>query len=200
MLRLRNAFLIFLSLIVAQMFAVAFALQFGTMFLIPFVLVLSFTGALIFVTTAYSVFFGAPFVPTDKRNVDDMISIAQIKPGDKMVDLGAGDGRIVIAAAKQGAQAEGYEISPFLWLLANWNIKKEGLEKQAKVHLSSYWAHDLSDMDVVTMFLIDHYMPRMHKKLHNELRKGSRVVSYAFQFPNWEHEDKNGKGVYLYRT
>lgn len=198
MLRLKNAFLLFLGLLGLEMISIFLAMQVGLIFLAPFIIILSLTVAVLFVSTAWSVFFGAPFVPTDKRNVDDMIRLADIKEGDHMVDLGAGDGRIVIAAAKAGAFAEGWEISPFLWLLSKWNIRREGLEGKAVVHLGSYWPENMKDVNVVTLFLIDLQMGRMKKKLQAELAPGARVVSYAFRFPDWEYKEKSGRGVYLY--
>ncbi len=116
-----------------------------------------------------------------------------------MVDLGAGDGRILVAAAKMGAHAEGWEINPYLWLLSMWNIRRAGVSALAKAHLGTYWAETFRDADVVTLFLISLQMGRMEKKLLAELKPGARVVSYAFKFPNWQSEAKD-EGVHLYRV
>ena len=161
-------------------------------------LVLSLAGGIFFATTAYSVFFGAPFVPTDRDRVDEMLRLTGLKPGEKLYDLGSGDGRIVIAAAKAGAQAEGWEISPYLWLYSTWQIRRQGLGDRARIHLGSYWEEKFDDADVVTLFLINLQMGRMQRKLQAELRPGGRVVSYAFKFPNWQYESKD-RGLYLYR-
>ncbi len=171
----------------------------GDWFLAVLVIFLSLVGSLFFVSTAYSVFFGAPFVPTDQRNGDEMLRLAGVKAGDKVVDLGSGDGRIIVAAAKLGAKAEGWEISPFLWLASLWRIRKARVGALAKAHLGTYWSEKFSDADVVTLFLINTQMKRMQKKLRAELRPGSRVVSYAFKFPDWAIADRSGTGVYLYR-
>ena len=176
---------------------------FGPFFLIAWVIILvvglSLLGGTLFATTAYSVFSGAPFLPTDERNVDDMIRSSGLKPGELLVDLGSGDGRILIAAARAGARAEGWEISPFLCLWSQWKIRRAGVADKAKVHLGSYWTETFRQADVVTLFLITSQMGRMEKKLRSELPVGSRVVSYAFKFPHWELADKTGRGVYLYR-
>jgi hypothetical protein len=174
-------------------------LFFGAWFLATCIAVVSLLAAVFFVTTAYSVFFGAPFVPTDARNVDEMVRMAGIRPGERLADLGSGDGRILIAAAKAGAQADGWEISPYLWLWSRWKIARAGLADRARVHLGSYWGERFDKTDIVTLFLINTQMGRMQKKLLAEMPVGGRVVSYAFKFPGWPLETKNGRGVYVYR-
>lgn len=196
--RLRFAAILFIALLAAQAIAVVLTAGFGWMFLIPFILLLAFTFSVFIVTTIWSVFSGAPFVPTDARNVEIMIRAAGVRAGDKVVDLGSGDGRIVIAAAKAGARAEGWEISPYLWLLSRWNIRRAGVADRAVVHLGSYWGHRFPDANVVTLFLIDSKMERMKTKLTEELPRGARVVSYAFRFPQWPIANAAGNGVTLY--
>lgn len=193
-----SAIFLFLMLLWAQLTLVAMTVVWGYAFIAVLVAVLSlFVGAL-FATTAYSVFFGAPYVPTGNERVEAMLRLAGVKPGEKLVDLGSGDGRIVIAAAKAGAIAEGWEISPYLWLLSTWKIRRAGLQDRAKIRLGSYWNERFDDADVVTLFLITMQMPRMERKLREELRSGSRVASYAFPFPRWRHAEKRD-GIFLYR-
>jgi SAM-dependent methyltransferase len=196
--RLRTATAIFIALLAAQAVAVVLTAGFGMVFLVPFVLLLAFTFATFMVTTVWSVLSGAPFVPTDARNVDAMIRVASVRAGERVVDLGSGDGRILIAAAKAGAHAEGWEISPYLWLLSKWNIRRAGVADRARVHLGSYWGQRFPDADVVTLFLITFKMPRMKEKLLQELPRGARVVSYAFRFPQWPIAVSGGNGVHLY--
>lgn len=173
-------------------------LIFGVAALAAFISLLSLLAAVFFVTTFWSVAFGAPFVPTDRRNVEGMLALAALKPGEKLVDLGAGDGRILIAAARAGARAEGWEINPYLWLWSRWQIRLAGVEHLAKARLGSYWPRRLSDADVVTLFLIDTKMPPMERKLRVELKPGSRVVSYIFKFPSWPVSGASGTGLRLY--
>ena len=196
--RLQTAIFWFFMLLWVQVALVAMAAVWGYSFIAAFVALFSLLVGALFATTAYSVFFGAPYVPTDNDRVAAMLRLSGLKPGEKLVDLGSGDGRIVIAAAKAGAIAEGWEISPYLWLLSHWKIRHAGLQGRARVRLGTYWAEKFHDADVVTLFLITMQMPRMERKLRAELRPGSRVVSYAFKFPTWAHEDKT-KGVFLYR-
>jgi len=196
---LKAAAIVLAAVLLISAAAVVGVMLWGAWFFTPFVIVLSLLGGAFFVTTAYSCFFGAPFVPTDSRNVEEMIRLAGLKPGERLADLGSGDGRILIAAAKAGAQADGWEISPFLWLWSKWKIRRAGVADRARAHLGSYWEEKFSGSDVITLFLINTQMERMQKKLRAELRPGSRVVSYAFKFPGWEIAARNDHGVYLYR-
>lgn len=147
------------------------------------------------VTTGYSVLFGAPYLPTSASTAAEMLRLAGLKPGEKLADLGSGDGRLLIAAARAGAEAEGWEINPALWLLSLWNIHRAGVG--ALVRLGSYW-HDRVDADVVTLFLIRTQMKRMRRKLLAELKPGARVVSYIFEFPDWPKAGETERGAKLY--
>lgn len=142
------------------------------------------------------VFKGAPFVPTKKTKVIDIIEAAKLKPGDKLVDLGSGDGRILIAAATHGIESHGYEINPLLILWSKYQIKKAGLSHMAFVHWKNFWFEDLSPYNVVTVFGITKIMERLGRKLKTELKPGSRIVSYVFPIPNLKEELANGMHVY----
>ncbi len=143
------------------------------------------------------IFRGAPFVPTQADALERMIRSAEIKPGEKLADLGSGDGRIVIAAAKAGAEAHGFEINPLLVWYSRRQIKKAGLNGKAFIHWKSFWYQDFSSYQIVTLFGITSIMKNLEQKLKTELSPGSRVVSNIFRFPNWEYT-KDGS-VYTYR-
>lgn len=195
---LRNGVVLFLSLFWAQLIMAALAMLWGHWFIGIVFTLLSLAIAAFFTSTAYSVLFGAPFVPMDHAGVAEMIRVAGVGPGQRLYDLGSGDGRILIAAAKAGAHAEGWEVSPFLWLYSRWNIKRQGVADRATVHFGSYWDSSMKDADVITLFLVTIQMGRMEKKLQAELRPGSKVASYAFSFPNWKESVRSG-AVHLYR-
>jgi hypothetical protein len=180
------SFLVFMNLAVGQLFADA-------VFTISLLFMTVFVGA-----TLYAMRSGAPFVPLDPSNVREMVALARIGPGDKVADLGSGDGRILIAAAKAGAEAEGWEINPLLWALSLWNIRRAGVAGKARAHCRSYWDRSMAGKTVVTLFLITGRMPQMERKLMAELPAGARVVSYGFQFPTWPLKASNGKKMYLY--
>lgn len=140
---------------------------------------------------------GAPFVPVRKERLKMAFKLVGLKPGQKIVDLGSGDGRVLITAAKQGIEAHGFEINPFLVLRTKMKIKKEGLQNLVFCRLRSFWRRDLSSFDVVFVYGITHIMKGLEKKLQRELKPGAKVVSFIFSFPNWQPSVKEN-GIYVY--
>jgi len=161
-----------------------------------------FLYVLVVVFSALSAYYlgllnGALYIPTDTELVDKMLAVAKLRQGDTLVDIGSGDGRLVIAAARQGIEAKGFEINPLLVWLSNRKIQKEGLEKLAHVTWRDFWSADLSPYSVVTVFGIAHIMHRLERKLQAELKSGTRVVCNLFPLPTWEGEKKDGAFVYV---
>ena len=159
--------------------------------------ILIILAVLFFVFFLLPFLFGAPFQPTNEDKLRKMIKLANIKKGDKAVDLGSGDGRIVIALAKAGAEAHGYEINPFLVLFSKCKIKKEGLSKKAFIHWKSFWNINFKDYNVVTLFQFGTIMNKLELKLKKELKPKSRVVSYYWKFPRWKPSKHIGN-IWLY--
>ena len=127
-----------------------------------------------------------------------MIRLARIQAGDRAVDIGSGDGRLVIALARSGAEAHGLEINRLLVWWANRAIKKAGLASRARTLKKDLWKTDLSSYNVVTVFGISYIMDDLEKKLDRELKPGSRVISNRFRFPNWKPvESENGIHLYV---
>lgn len=155
--------------------------------------------ALLFSALLYYLFRGAIFVPTAPGKVAIMMQLAQIKPGMLTADLGSGDGRLVLAMARAGAAARGYEINPLLVWWSRRKIRQAGLQDRATIHLGDFWKTDFAQFDVVMVFGIDYIMGRLARKLHAELKPGARVLSYAFALPGWKETLKD-RGVYLYET
>lgn len=145
----------------------------------------------------YALLFGAPYVPIPKYGLDKIIEYANIKSGQKTVDLGSGDGRIMIAMAKAGAIVYGYEINPLLVWWTKRKIKKEGLEGKAFVYLKSFWNEDLSSFDVVILFGVRKIMKRLEEKLDKELKPGAKIISFGFSFPDWQVVKKE-QATFLY--
>lgn len=140
---------------------------------------------------------GAIYDPSKKEAVEKMVELAQVKPGEKSVDLGSGDGRVVIEFAKKGAQAHGYEINPLLVVLSRINIRKVGLKGKAFIHWKNFWKVDLSQYDIITVFQVSFAMNQLEKKLMYELKPGARVISNYWTFPNWK-PSRYEKNVYVY--
>lgn len=144
-------------------------------------------------------FKGAIYVPTSKGKIKKIVELADIKPGDKAVDLGSGDGRVVMALARAGANAYGYEVNPVLVNRSRKRIKKAGLQNKAHVKWKNFWEADLSGFDLVVIYGMSHVMKRLEKKLERELRKGAKVAAVIFELPSWAPEKKE-ENIYLYKV
>lgn len=140
---------------------------------------------------------GPPYLPSKQKKVEKMAHLLEIQPGQKAIDIGSGDGRIVIALAKAGAEAHGVEINPALVWLSRRNIKKAGLQENAFIHSKSFWRQNFSDFDIVTLYGMPHTMRRLEGKLMRELKPGAKVACNTFKLPTWRCE-KEEDGVYLY--
>lgn len=136
---------------------------------------------------------GSPFVPSSDERLDKMIKLANVKPGEKVADLGSGDGKIVIALAQKGAVAYGYEVNPYLAWKSRWKIKRLGLEKNAKIIMKDFWKEDFSSFDLITLYCLPYVMKGLEKKLKTELKPGARIVSNHFTFPNWKPKIVEGE-------
>ncbi len=137
-------------------------------------------------------------MPISKEKIEKAIELVKLQSGEKIVDLGSGDGRILIACAKKGGRAVGFEINPFLVWKANRNIKKAGLENLAQAKWRNFWWQGLSSFDIVFVYGIGHIMRGLEKKLQKELKPGAKVVSFIFQFPNWQPQIGEN-GIYIYQ-
>jgi ribosomal protein L11 methylase PrmA len=142
---------------------------------------------------------GAPFAPSTRKSVKKMIELAKIKKGDIAVDLGSGDGRIVIALAKTGTEAHGYEINRFLVWYSRIRIRMAGLEKKAFIHSGNFFKEDLSKYNVVIIFGIFNIMKKLGNKLHHELKPGTTIICNNFSLPNWNSTHREGR-FYVYKN
>jgi SAM-dependent methyltransferase len=141
---------------------------------------------------------GAVFVPSSPEKTLLLAELSGAAPGEKAADLGAGDGRIVIALARNGAEAHGFEINPVLVLLARRNIRRAGMQSRAFIHWKSFWRADLSRFDILTLFQASFVMRRLEAKVRKELSPGARVVSDYWGFPTLAAERMCGT-IYCYR-
>lgn len=142
----------------------------------------------------YAFIFGAPFVPVPRRVVDKIIELADIQDNDVLFDLGSGDGRIVLAGAKKGVTCTGIEINPLLYYFSKFKIRNF---KNAKIIRQNLWETDLSSANILTLYFMQDKMAKLKEKIKKEMRPGTRVVSYAFTFPDWQFVKNDGK-IYLY--
>jgi len=144
---------------------------------------------LIMFPTLAALIRGAPFVPTPIDAVEAMVNAADLKDGQKIYDIGCGDGRIVYLASKaKNLKAVGLELSPFVYLLAR--IRKLFWRSKAKILLKNFKYTDLSDADVIFCYLLPETLAHLRTKLDKELKKGTKIISYSFQIKSWQEKDK----------
>ena len=159
---------------------------------------------LVFLGTAvYAGIRAAPWVASRRKDVQRFLKLANISPGQIVYDIGSGDGRMVIAAAKAGAQAIGLEISLFPYLLSK---IKQGLAHLPNLTIKyrDFFHEDLSSADVVYIFLMPKAHRRLKEKLEKELRPGAKVITYVWPMPGWPPVKKDKPGdksitLYLYQ-
>lgn len=140
------------------------------------------------------------WVPTPNELIEAMLDAAKLTPDDYLVDLGSGDGRIVIAAARRGAQALGIEYNPEMVKLSQKNAEKELLSDRATFIQGDIFESDFSQASVVTMYLLPHLNEKLRPTLLN-MKPGTRIVSHAFTMGEWESDQtihKEGRTAYLW--
>jgi len=134
---------------------------------------------------------GGPYVPTPQVVVDQMLRIGRIGPRDFVVDLGSGDGVIVLTAVEQlKAQGFGVDIDPDLVALANGEAKKRGVADRARFYVQDVFKADISNATVVTFYLLPQMMLSLRSKVLSELKPGTRVVSHDYHFDDWTPDDQ----------
>jgi protein-L-isoaspartate O-methyltransferase len=151
----------------------------------------------------------APYYPTPLTIVEKMLDLGGLKSGEKMFDLGSGDGRIVVMAAqKYHADATGVEMADDLYRQSMQKIRTLGLDKTARIIHGDIFKQDYSSADLVTVYLLPVSNDKVRPLLEKQLKKGTRVVSHDFPFRDWKPEkeitiEDDGEGrshtLYLYR-
>lgn len=141
------------------------------------------------------VFFGAPFLPSYRQRKREILKplfeLAKQTNGKKFIDLGSGDGRVVIEFAKQGFESWGVEFNPALVLWSRLAIKKAGL-KNAHIIRKNFWKIDLSQFDVVYIFQLTSVNALLADKFKKELKPGALIISAGFILPNFNLVKKEG--------
>ena len=129
----------------------------------------------------------APYVDTPAQLVDEMLALAAVGPDDFVVDLGSGDGRLVITAVTKFKARGGFgvDIDPALVKLANDNAAKTGVADRVRFEERDLFATDVRQATVVTVYLLPGIMAKVEAKLRAELKPGTRVVSHDYPFPTW---------------
>ncbi len=150
----------------------------------------------------------APYYPTPQVVLDRMLQLGDLKKGEKLFDLGSGDGRIVIAAAQKfGARAFGVELDPKLVAESRAKIDRLGLKSSATIIEGDLFLQDYRDADLITVYLLPITNAKLSPVLEKQMKKGSRLVCHDFEFQEWnpektiEMEDQEGRShtLFLYR-
>ena len=142
------------------------------------------------------------YVPTPQALVDRMLQMAEVKANDFVIDLGCGDGRMVVtAASKYGARGYGVDINPVRIEEANANAKKAGVTDKVSFKIADLFQEDISKASVMTMYLLNEINLRLRPKILSDLKPGSRVVSHAFTMDDWEPDQRDvveNKNIYFW--
>src|ERR1700736_3871698 len=148
------------------------------------------------------VFINAPYVPSSDKVVSAMLKLAGVSGSDVVYDLGCGDGRIVILAAKEyGAHGTGIDLNPKRIEEARANARKAGVESLVKFEMNDLFAADIQSATVVALYLLPDVNLRLRPKLLKDLKPGTRVVSNSFDMGDWKPEGEqliDGIHIYLW--
>lgn len=160
----------------------------SVLFALAFIVVLLFS---------FVVAFGAPFLPTLSKRVDDAVELLELKKGDTLLELGSGDGRLLKAVAKNGVYAVGYELNPILVLYSK--IYTWRYRKYVSVRWGNYWKSKWPKADAVYVFLLNPYMSKLHNKVTQySNNRELTVVSFAFQI-NEKKPNKELSSMFQYK-
>ncbi|MGQ4273283.1 methyltransferase domain-containing protein [Terrihabitans sp. B22-R8] len=155
-----------------------------------------------FPVSAQDVDLDVPYVPTPVPVVEKMLDMVDVKKGERMIDLGSGDGRIAIAAAKRGAETYGVDIDPQRIAEAKANAQKAGVAERATFEERDLFDTNISQFDVITMYLLPSVNRDLRPRLL-DLKPGTRIVSHAFDMGEWEpdeHAEVEGRDVFFWRV
>jgi len=150
--------------------------------------------------------FGAPYDISRKKSLKNIIKLTNPKTGDKIAELGSGDGRVCIALAKQNPKItiHGFEINPFLVWISKRKINQAGLESQIKIYWKNFWKVNLEKYNKIIFFQFRSITKKLEKKFNKELKKGTKIISHNWKLPNYKIKKQLGEPhltygvVYLY--
>jgi len=149
---------------------------------------------------AIPMLYGLPWTPTSPRRIRKALDLAKLNPGEVVYDMGAGDGRVLVAAVRKfGARAVGIEVSPLHFLSAWFNLRINGCGRQARLVWNNMYNCDLSGADVVFAHTTAAQAPRLRACLEAKLRPGARVVTVLYDLGGWQPQDMDDRDmVFLY--
>lgn len=149
----------------------------------------------IFFCFTFVLLFGAPFLPTLRPQIDAALDLLDLSPGEMMLELGCGDGRVLSAAARRGIRSVGYELNPILVFIARLRTRRYG--EQVSIVWGDYWRSDWPPAQGIFAFILPRYMGKLHKKIMRYTARPLRVASFAFEIPK-KQPYTSTKGIFLY--
>jgi 2-polyprenyl-3-methyl-5-hydroxy-6-metoxy-1,4-benzoquinol methylase len=138
-----------------------------------------------------------PYFQTTRIRVQAMIDLTQIRSGMRMADLGAGDGRIVIAYAQAGVDSVGFEMDESLIAVANTHIQAAGVTERVSIIQKDFWNEDLSQFDIITIYPMPDVMDTLEEKLKKELAPGAQILLNYYPFNTWQAQAEK-EHIYYY--
>lgn len=152
----------------------------------------------IFLLFSFVIMFGAPYLPTLKPQAQTALELLDLKKGERLLELGSGDGKILRMAAQQGIKSIGIELNPILVLysrLRNWRYRS-----LMTIKWGNFWTSPLPQTEAIYVFLHTRFMQKLDKKIIQESTQPVKLVSYAFEIPNKKAtRTKNGLFLYYYK-
>ena len=146
---------------------------------------------------SFVLLFGAPFLPTLKKQIDEALNLLDLKPGETLLELGCGDGRVLMAAAQRGLSVVGYELNPILVVVAK--LRTWPNRRSVTIIWGDYWQLSWPPADGIFSFILPRYMDKLNKKIIQYKYRPIRVASFAFAIPNKKpFRVKNGVFLYNY--
>lgn len=153
-------------------------------------------GMFVLASFAFVLLFGAPYVPTLTPQVHVALKLANLQPGQTLLELGSGDGKVLLAAAKQGIRVVGYELNPLL-VAISW-IRTRRYRSHVKIVWGNFWTTPWPPADAIFVFLHPRFMNKLDTKIVQYNHKHVKLVSFAFEVPGRQPLRKE-QGVLLYQ-
>jgi SAM-dependent methyltransferase len=147
---------------------------------------------------AFVLISGAPYLPTLDKQIRAALQLADLKFGDTVIELGCGDGRVLLAAARHGLRAVGYELNPLLYALCWLRTRSWRRQGIVQLHFGNFWRQKWPPAEAVYVFLLPRLMDRLERKVRAEYPKGIKLLSFAFKFSG-RRPVSELDGVFLYR-
>ena len=153
---------------------------------------------LLFLLACFSfvLLFGAPYLPTLSKQVQIAMDMVDLQPGQTLLELGCGDGKVLVAAAKRGWHVVGFELNPLLVLICK--LRTWRYRTLVTVKWGNFWTQPWPSADGIFVFVMPRHMPKLDKKIMQSTVKQVKLVSFAFEIPGKQPLKKHA-GVYLYR-